>query len=514
MIVLKYGNISLPVLNDYSITKSSQEVKFSDLTCDFTDKTKEDLPIKYQEAKMMDDETEEIYFTGYVESYDFGDMREISVDIEKDINITLLSPMALTTLRSAIAVGNYMLKDLIQNTILSSMIDDGFVIAEISIADREISVNFLMQTVEYCMNILSNKYNFWWYIDENKNIYIRDIDYMFNLEPKFTYDDNHRPIGLEYIKPKITSADYYNVINFKNVRVYEQSIYNDLLGPDTIYDMNKLFDNNLSITNGTQVNFNFPVDIKKENILKSYNTKTSALGRPYPCGIYCMFKDSSEQYVIFRIEIENEELVISDNISFQGDGQESKEFEIIRDSFFSNLITGFIYHGNSTLKPYVFESDSVLIWNVIRFFHSSEIQSKKNLINDSGVVEKIVDMNEQWKTLPELQEIAVSSITNNLSGECEIEMQLDNINNLSVGDLFRIDRKDFLVDGDYVITSIKEQDKNGDTEYTVTLKNTNMLDSFIDVFRSTEEQQTDDKIYNVSVIDYVEDNIKEVHEVV
>lgn len=512
MIVLKYGNISLPIESDYSVTKSSQEVKFGNLTCDFTGRGKEDLPIKYQEARMVDDENNKTIFTGYIESYDFGNMRE--VDVDRSINITLMSPMALTTIRSAIAIGTYMLKDLIQNTILASMVDDGFEVVEMNIADKEISVNFLMQTVEYCMNVLSNKYNFWWYIDENKKIYIRDIDYMFNLEPKFTYSDNHRPNGLEYLKPKITSADYYNVINFKNVRIYEQSIYNDLLAPEVIYDMNRLFDNNLTIKNGNQVNFNFPVDIKKENIIKAYNTKTSALGRPYPCGIYCMFRDSSEDLVIFRVEVENNELVISDNISFQGDGQEAKEFELIRDSFFSNLITGFIYHGNSTLKPYIFESDSALIWNIIRFFHSSEIQSKKGLVNDSGVIEKIIDMKEQWKTIPELQEIAVSSINNNLTGECEVEMQLDDDNGLTVGDLFKIERNDFLVDGTYVITSIKEQDKNGETEYTMTLKNTNMLDNYIDVFRSTEEQQPDDKIYNVSIIDYVEDTIREVHEVV
>lgn len=508
MIVLKYNDVSLPIQNSYSITKSSQEVQFSDLTCDFTGKGKEDLPIKYQEVKVLDDETQEVLFTGYIDSYDFGNMRE--VDIEREINITLLSPIALTTIRSAIAIGNYMLKDLIQNTILSSMLDDGFTIAEMNIADREISVNFLMQTVEYCMNILSNKYNFWWYIDENKQIYIRDLDYMFNLEPAFVYSNSHRPRGLEYLRPKITSADYYNVINFKNVRVYSFSIYSS---SPTVYDMNKLFDETLSITEGTQVDFNYPVDINQENILKAYNSKQSRIGRTNPCGIYCLFYNGSS-YVEFRIEIENGTLYTSNNISFQGTGDEPNTFELIRDPFFKNLITGFIYHGTDTLQPVSMISDSALIWNVIRFFHSSEIQSKKGIINESGVVEKIVDMNEQWKTFPELQEIAISSITNNLTGECEIEMKMDDSNDLSVGDLVRIDRNDFLVDGLYAITAIREQYQNNDNEYTLTLKNTNMLDSYIDVFRSTEEQQADDKIYNISVIDYVQDNIKEVHEVV
>lgn len=508
MIALKYGNVSLPIQNDYSVTKSSQEVKFGNLSCDFTGKGKESLPIKYQEAKMVDEENNKTIFTGYVESYDFGDMRE--VDVERDINITLMSPMALTTLRSAIAIGTYMLKDLIQNTILASMIDDGFEIVEMNIADKEISVNFLMQTVEYCMNVLSNKYNFWWYIDENKKIYVRDIDYMFNLEPSYTYSNIHRPKGLEYLKPKITSADYYNVINFKNVRMYSQSVFNT---GGSSYNVNKLFDENITIKNGQQVNFNYPVDISWVNIQKAYDAHQSTTGRGNPCGIYCLF-ETGTGFKDFRIEIYGGDRYTSDNISFQGDGGEPKEFELIRDSFFSNLITGFVYHGTEILTPNSMISDTALIWNIIRFFHSSEINSKKGIVNDSGVVEKIIDMNEQWKTFPELQEIAVSSINNNLLGECEVEMQMDNDNGLSVGDLFRIDRDDFLVDGDYVITSIKEQYKSGDVEYTFTLKNTNMLDNYIDVFRSTEEQQPDDKIYNVSVIDYVEDTIREVHEVV
>lgn len=509
MIVLKYGNTSLLAHSGYNITKSSQEVQFSDITCDFNDKTKDDLPIKYQEAQLIDEENGKVYFTGYIESYDFGNMRE--VDVDRNINITLMSPMSLTTLRSAIAIGTYMLKDLIQNTILVSMINDGFEIVEMNIADREISVNFLMQTVEYCMNVLSNKYNFWWYIDENKKIYIRDIDYMFNLEPKFTYDYEHRPIGLEYLKPKITSTDYYNVINFKNVRMYSQSVFNKSV---VSYNVNKLFDDNITIKDGQQVNFNYPVDINWTNIQKAYDAHQSGYGRGNPCGIYCLFENGSG-FESFSIEtyIDGTHHT-SDNISFQGDGNEPKMFELIRDSFFSNLITGFVYHGSDTLIPNSMISDTALIWNIIRFVHSSEIQSKKGIVNESGIVEKIVDMNEQWKTFPELQDIAVSSINNNLTGECEVEMQMDDDNNLKVGDLFRINRNDFLVDGVYVITQIKEDDSNGDTEYTLTLKNTNMLDNYIDVFRSTEEQQPDDKIYNVSIIDYVEDNIKETHEVV
>lgn len=54
MIKLKYGNVMLDVYNGYQITKSSQDVTFNDLTCDFTNKTIDDLPEKYQETKLID----------------------------------------------------------------------------------------------------------------------------------------------------------------------------------------------------------------------------------------------------------------------------------------------------------------------------------------------------------------------------------------------------------------------------------------------------------------------------
>lgn len=54
MIKLKYGNTMLDVYTDYQITKSSQDVTFNDLTCNFTNRTTEELPEKYQEGKLVD----------------------------------------------------------------------------------------------------------------------------------------------------------------------------------------------------------------------------------------------------------------------------------------------------------------------------------------------------------------------------------------------------------------------------------------------------------------------------
>lgn len=55
MVYLKYNSVKLPVLDNYNIAKSSQEITFSDLKCDFTGHQKADLPEKYQEVMVVEE---------------------------------------------------------------------------------------------------------------------------------------------------------------------------------------------------------------------------------------------------------------------------------------------------------------------------------------------------------------------------------------------------------------------------------------------------------------------------
>ena len=173
---LVYGNIELQVLDGYSMTKSSQDVTFNSISCDFTGYTQEDLPDKYQEVKLVEDGN--VLFFGYVDEYSFKEMRE--VDIETEIEITLLSPIKLATLRTVILSGTYQLLDLIPE-VLQPLIDDGYEIKELDISNRTITINYPLNTVVYCMNNLSNKFSFWWFIDELKGIHVKDISLMLSI---------------------------------------------------------------------------------------------------------------------------------------------------------------------------------------------------------------------------------------------------------------------------------------------------------------------------------------------
>ena len=55
MVYLEYEKTKLPVLDGYNITKSSQEIAYSDLKCDFTGRTAVELPQKYEEVKVVEE---------------------------------------------------------------------------------------------------------------------------------------------------------------------------------------------------------------------------------------------------------------------------------------------------------------------------------------------------------------------------------------------------------------------------------------------------------------------------
>lgn len=507
--------IELKVLDNYSISKSSQEVTFSSITCDFTGYTAEDLPEKYQEVTL--EENGKVLFFGYIDEYTFPAMRE--VDLFTEIEFTLLSPMKLATLRTVLLSGTYKLNELIPE-VLQPLIDDGFTIVENEITDRTVTVNFPLNTVEYCMNNLSNKFNFWWFIDELKQIHIKDISLMLNQKPNYTYDDNNKIPYLQYIKPTVYSEGYANVVNFKNVRVYENSIM-QFSGSTITEAKNELIDSQLTtpIKPNDELQFNYPCDIKQENIIKSAQSNGIASTWQHPILYGLRIKGTYSNNSTFDISISYNQLTNtytkSNSIGFNDkESDKEKAFLLIRDSFFSNLITGIRYNGTTNIQSLsLIQSDSILVYNIDRMYNDSAIYSKKDIVSKSGIVETTIDMQESWKTLQELREIGNSFIEkNSLKLDGELQLKIDTSCNMNVGNTIKINK--MLFDSTYIITNIQLNYVDNYKEWIVTCKNGNILTNYIDVFRGENTQENEENTYKVSIIHYVEDEIKEVFEVV
>ena len=188
MIKLIYNNKAFEILNYFEYTQNNSEVTFNDITIDFTGHTLDDMPLKYQEIqiKECDDDQDilthgNVLFFGYVDTIEVGKMQMEEED--RELTITLLSPLKLSTVRTTTVKGTYQLNDLVP-LILEPLINDGFEIAEMNITDSQITVNYVMQSIESCMNDLGYKKDIFWTIDQNKNIYINSLDYLFSKEVK------------------------------------------------------------------------------------------------------------------------------------------------------------------------------------------------------------------------------------------------------------------------------------------------------------------------------------------
>lgn len=154
---LKMGNKKYRLLKNLKYKKSNNEVTFQDFTIDFSKGTILDLPLKYQECKIYK-KNDELEFTGFVNTFKFADMK-LDASIEgREMTLNVLSPLKMATIRTVTIIGTMTKKQAIQR-ILEPLLNDGFTIKEMNVPEGQITLNFIAQTVEYCMNNVGFKIN-------------------------------------------------------------------------------------------------------------------------------------------------------------------------------------------------------------------------------------------------------------------------------------------------------------------------------------------------------------------
>lgn len=504
MIRLKILNSYYKIADGYNISESSREVKFSNIKIDFTNKTILDLPRKYQEVQVVDIDQNnniEIIFTGYINNFVLPKMK--NKNEYRELEIELLTPLAMATIRTADAVGTYDLKTLI-GEIIRPLISDGFVLKSLNVGENQITVNFLNETIESSLNKLSNKYNLWWYIDKYKNIYINSIDYLMGLQPKFVYDDDNKINGLIDLVPSIDATDYCNVVNFTNVRLYVESYYDSeesegyypLFSPRTI-------------KNGDEIVFNQPFDISEKAAYMMQEDNYFGIKN-----VFYLFgkKNNSNTDLLINLRYLKGNFMYDDNVTFSDSYSEESEWVLVRDSFFKNLIVGLKYNGNDSIEITSVSSYTSLVWANVKVQNQAEINKSKNIVSATGIVERKVDMNEQWKTYKELIKIADSYIKTDPSKVDTVKIKVDEKIDLSIGDTIKIDKEDFLINDLYIVTDKTSVLESNYYTWEYTLKSTNILDNYVDLFRA-KEQETNEKTINLVTSDYIEEEIIEKYEV-
>ena len=495
--LVKIGSNSYRMLNGYSIKKSSRNVTFSNIVIDFTGYSLKDIPLKYQEVEIVNNEDVTIFF-GYVDACTPSSMKKSNLNEFRELELTLLSPDQLATRRTVTVNGNFDLKTVIQK-VFSILELDNFTIKTINILNKNVTVSYIFKTIEECMNDISSRYNIWWYVDENKNIYVYSLELLYNQESKLIVNHNNlkeKIKGLLDIVPTVESVDYANVINAKNIRMFEEA--NN--------EQNQIFEVNKNVKNGDTIEFNYGIDISRDT------GKRIISDSGYFNSIVYLFvlETTRGDFNIYFDNLSN--YYINENISFDGDATE-KTVVLTRDSFFKNLVTGLKWNGEDATITSI-RSQSALVYSTAKFINSKEIERNKGIISASGIVEKTIDLNEAWFTETELMDYIRNLLVYNENKVTNVKLKYDTENGIGIGDKLELDLPYFYTQDVYICTDITVQYANNITTYEVELRSANLLSNYVDVFRDSNKIENDEQINKEYLAEYTDvDKILEIHEI-
>ena len=518
---LVYNKKAFKILDGFTIKQSNAEVTFNDITIDFTGYSLLDIPFKYQELKIIQAEAEEeilngsgeVIFAGFLDDIDLSEMKNRKEE-QRELTLTVLSPLAMSTKRYVSLIGTYSKEEAIRR-VLQPLLDDGFKIVEFNIPTGQITTNFVIESVENCMNDMCFKAGVFWFIDENKNIYINSIDYLFGLGSKKTIAPDVITKGLSKIQPKIENIDYANVINFKNVRIY----YSTMSMCDELNNLIEEHDYPLlnlpkKLKKGDTVQFNNPIVVSEDTLRKLREE-----GEVDDADVASLSIVIGGEEFYIRIETNEksadyDKYVTSNNFSFSDDGGEEKTLVLQRDSFFNNLITGFKWNGADNSVVSRIYTGTALRYTTMRFMHSAEINNLKGVISDTGIVEKCIDYQEKWTTTTQLVDYARSLMSSNTKTINQVDLTFDETPNLKIGDIVEIHEPDFYIDGKFAVKEISYKYINDENEeWNIKLKNSDLNSTYIDLFRPAQKQENESKTDTVVLSEYVEETVYEKHEI-
>ena len=519
---IRYNGKLFKMLDNCGFKFSNNEVTFNDVKIDFTGYSLADIPFKYQKIEVVEieGEKEEVIFTGYLDTIKPSFITKKKKGY-RELALTLLSPLKMATVRTVSLIGTYSKEECIRR-ILQPLIDDGFTIEELNIDDGQMTVNFVLETIENAMNNVCSKASIFWFIDEKRGIYVNSIDYLFGkaISKTITENDDFEADGLININPTIENVDYSNIINFKNVRlIYSEKDTNseDAMAVENGYNIYPILNLNKKIKKGDVIDFINPVIVDENTLRQVIDEGNLDSNQDFYC-LYLQVQNSSNQYQTYSIKIryENGEqgtFTIDNNITFSDSEGEEGKIVLQRDNFFSNLITGFKWNDEE-VTIVNFETDTGLRYTTMKFMYTAEIENLKGIISDSGQIEKTIDFNDKWTTLNQLVNYARSLMIQNSNTVNTVQLEYDIDPNLKIGDIVNIELSSFYTEGNFAVKEINYTYTNEiEQNWKITLKSADLVSTYIDLFRPAETEETEDKIDTVTLSEFIEENIKEMHTV-
>lgn len=486
----------LPVYDVLELNKSGSDITFSNIKADFGIRSMSQLPMALQEIRiwkgeLLDGEDlseSELLYTGFLDKASLT--QKYKNEDECDIELTLLSPKNITTKRYVSINGTYTTDEAF-NLIFQPLINDGFQIKTIDVEKKNISVNYFLENIETIMNDLSNKLNLFWTIDNKKNIYITDIIKLLGKNPKLTINENDNIEGLYELRPVIENNNYFNCINVKNARIYTSA--ND----EEVLEIMKLVkDQSMEFVN--------PIDFNITGCKRvCYNNNA------YRCSILTIYNEEGDILYDVSYEEGDDKIQLPEGMVWSDGDTENATIILKRDNFFKNLVTGIEWKGRTTEIDHI-KTDTMLKYQVFKFTNSNEVNKCSQLITDSGLIETTIDVNESWFTFNELVEYCSNKMTANSNNVASVEISIDKNYDLDIGDIIRIDKQDFFINGDFVITEISEQISGYDSyDCHIVAQNNKLQENYIDIFRKEIQEENEVKYQNTNIIEFISEEVIE-----
>lgn len=497
-----WNNKKYRIINSIEINKSSREVTYSDLTLDFSKCTINDLPYIQQEVKIYD-KNDNLKFTGFVSDYKLPELNKI-VTPKKELGLSLYSPRQLTTKRTVTIIRTAKLTDILNQT-LAPLFSDGFILSEINVPDTTITVKLISRTVEEALNYFSNKYSLYWNVDELKNITINSIEYQFSKPTTKNININNYKEeinGFLSITPSVENIDYGNIINVKNARIFYENLSTEGL--------------NVTLKNGDRLDFENPIDISLATAQRIAGQLTEEGSAVAITNLQIDYGTNQQAYIICGFNTSGDIKPGRNIKDIATDDSTGAKFVLTMDSTFKNLATGFTYKGEDSITIRGISSQTFLRYANMKLINWYEIEQYRDKVTPSGQIEKILDVESGWFTVEELIDYVRSKFTVNNKYTNQINIKYDKENDIKVGDRIEINLSEYFTVGNFVVTGLSENTEGTNpTQYNVELRNTNLLENFIDLFRSSSDIEEQESQVEVEyVVEYAEEElIQEIHEV-
>ena len=469
-----------PVISD-----SSRQTSFSDIQIDFRGFSEEDLPIQYQEVSIMKDT--DVVFKGFVDTviypeFNFEDQPFL-------IEVSLLSPFSYASKRViSLTINELPLNEALE-LILDPLVNDGFIIQENLTADRTLSQIFRFETIEKIMNYLAGRFNFIWYIDKEKKIYIKNIDILKGQNPALTVNNTNRDY-IKSIQPTKTIVDYANKLNVKNVIL----LAGDTLVPETTV-----------LTSGESYRFKYPVSISEHTAFRIAEGDAQVM----------FFMQTNVGFYQIQVNKSLRTITYSAQIGFSGvDGDAGKKILLETAEDDITKVVGFRWNAASETVTIAFSNTSLIPFNAT-YIDPVEADLIKEKTGTSGIIERVINANGRYFTFSELQEytrglfqqnnVATNAISATFKGRLDDASFLTYLDNLKITNVIRVNLPQFQIVGNFAITDTVVSYGRHTATINVSARNANLNESFNDIFRlPLIENTTDDLVNNLTVL-YTQD---------